>query len=80
MGRDGIETIGHESFMHILPVTMDFIDIGKYGYSAGYDKEAINFLKLNIKILIQTKTNMAGLTILAKNILIQQEINIFHLF
>ncbi|MPL56593.1 hypothetical protein SDC9_02079 [bioreactor metagenome] len=46
---NGIETIGHESFIHILPQTKDFLDNGKFDFSSGFNKQAINFLKLNIK-------------------------------
>ena len=44
-----IETIAHESFIHILPQTKDYLDNKKFDFSAGFDKEAISFLKANYK-------------------------------
>ena len=45
---NAISSIGHETFIHILPMSMDYSDDGKFNFSNGYDKDAIEFLKSNI--------------------------------
>ena len=54
---DAIGTIGHESFIHILPTSEDYKDNGKLDFSSGYDKDAINFIK---SIGVQNPSNSGG--------------------
>ena len=57
-----IQNIAHEGFIHILPQSKDFLDNGKFDYSAGYSKGAVNFLKSKYGDYINGENNWGGWT------------------
>ncbi|WP_317129233.1 RHS repeat domain-containing protein [Empedobacter tilapiae] len=57
---DAMVTIGHESFVHILPTSKDYVDNGKLDFSSGYDKDVINFLKNESGYKITAENNVNG--------------------